>query len=109
MPNFNGLSPEVADRYRQFLTERGGFDAPSTQAQCEVRDLKDLKDRARAALRSAVYRGKIVKPSTCSRCGGKVSTPRDMHGHHADYTKPLDVEWLCQKCHQAEDGSGWKP
>jgi hypothetical protein len=54
--------------------------------------------KAHAALRYAVRKGKVAKPETCSRCGS-----RDwIQGHHADYSKPLDVIWLCNPCHRAE-------
>ena len=52
--------------------------------------------RARYLLNLAVRRGDIVKPDNCSCCG------RDdliLHGHHEDYSKPLDVTWLCSECH----------
>jgi ribosome-binding protein aMBF1 (putative translation factor) len=41
--------------------------------------------------------GKLVRPQTCSQCG-IVST--GIHGHHHDYSKPLDVIWVCRKCHR---------
>lgn len=25
-----------------------------------------------------------------------------LHGHHHDYAKPLEIEWLCVACHVAE-------
>lgn len=58
---------------------------------------------ARAAhviLNNAVRDGRIEKPDLCSCCG--MFTPsRMLHGHHHDYTKPLDVTWLCVFCHSA--------
>lgn len=53
------------------------------------------KARARDALNGAIRRGRIKKPSRCEECGAH----RKLHGHHHDYSKPLDVEWLCPPCH----------
>ena len=51
----------------------------------------------------ALTKGILVKPIKCSRCGCIPSSGKDgrslIHGHHEDYSKPLDVIWLCQKCH----------
>jgi hypothetical protein len=45
-----------------------------------------------------VSRGNIVRPTVCSECGQE----RKVVGHHDDYTKPLDVRWLCYSCHKIE-------
>tara|TARA_R110000868_G_C10908442_1_gene764782 strand:+ start:580 stop:996 length:417 start_codon:yes stop_codon:yes gene_type:complete len=50
---------------------------------------------ARKAVRSAVVAGRLVK-QPCEVCG---ATYR-IHGHHDDYSKPLDVRWLCAKHHR---------
>lgn len=54
-----------------------------------------LEARARSALNGAVRCGKVLRPDRCPRCG----TPGMVHGHHKDYRRPLDVEWLCVQCH----------
>jgi hypothetical protein len=58
------------------------------------------KDRARYLLNSAVRRGEIVRPLTCSLCQfeGRIE------GHHEAYDRPLDVEWLCKPCHLTRHG-----
>ena len=53
------------------------------------------KVRAKNKVEKMVFEGKMQKPETCSECGSGGM----IHGHHKDYSKPLEVEWLCQKCH----------
>lgn len=47
---------------------------------------------------NALRAGKLVKPDACPRCGKKGR----VDGHHKDYAKPLEVDWLCRACHVAE-------
>ena len=54
--------------------------------------------RAYNLVLDALRSGELVKPDCCSHCGEYIR-PRDLHAHHHDYKKPLDVTWLCQRCH----------
>ncbi len=53
------------------------------------------KCSARKQLQYAVKCGSIIKPNSCDNCSRKGS----VEGHHEDYSRPFDVEWLCTKCH----------
>lgn len=57
------------------------------------------KQAARVSVRRCVKEGKLTKPISCSSCGRKGS----VDAHHEDYTKPLDVVWLCKSCHSEAD------
>lgn len=59
--------------------------------------LEKMKIRARELAMIALKKGQI-KRQPCQACGFKF----DMHMHHPDYTKPLDIVWLCARCHAAE-------
>ena len=53
------------------------------------------KLKARIAVSHAIRDGKLTRPSHCESCFNE----RFTEGHHEDYSKPLDVDWLCTKCH----------
>ncbi len=55
------------------------------------------KRLAQSKFTYAIASGKIQRPSICSICG-KSCIP---HGHHPDYSKPLEVIWACHQCHVA--------
>lgn len=54
---------------------------------------------ARAKLRYAVKKGIIIKPKWCEVC----ELVKPLQGHHEDYSKPLEVIWLCTGCHADAD------
>jgi hypothetical protein len=64
------------------------------------------KDAAQNKLEKAVLRGRLSKLTTCERCGKTPPPFKDgrspIQAHHFDYSKPLEVHWLCQPCHHKE-------
>lgn len=57
--------------------------------------LNRQKLKAHKAVYRATLKGILVRPSTCSLCGSS----RSIEAHHSNYLKPLDVKWLCRRCH----------
>lgn len=53
------------------------------------------KYKAHQAIHSATRNGIIVKLDECELCSSSLG----IEGHHDDYDKPLEVRWLCSKCH----------
>lgn len=61
-----------------------------------------VKESARNAVREAVRKGKLIKPTHCPNCK-KETERKHMHGHHYNgYENKLDIEWLCRWCHARE-------
>jgi hypothetical protein len=54
------------------------------------------KVAAQRKLRKQVGYGNIIRSDACENCGAEGKP----HGHHDDYSKPLEVRWLCAKCHK---------
>jgi hypothetical protein len=52
------------------------------------------KDIARSYANTYLQRGKLEK-QPCIHCGAI-----DSQMHHPDYSRPLEVVWLCKDCHQ---------
>ncbi len=58
--------------------------------------------RAHAAVAVAIRKGRLTK-QPCAVCGSL-----NAHAHHEDYSKPLDVMWLCPAHHNARHRAlGW--
>lgn len=45
----------------------------------------------------AIKKGVLRKPKKCENCG---NDKRRVEAHHEDYSKPLQVNWLCRLCHR---------
>lgn len=58
------------------------------------------KAKAYRAINNAIARGLMTKPTNCARC----LSVGLVEGHHPDYSNPLEVIWLCRKCHNKEHG-----
>lgn len=58
------------------------------------------KARARMQVKMALRKGELQK-LPCEKCGSE----KRIEAHHDDYSKPLDVQWLCKPCHDLEHAS----
>jgi len=80
------------DRYDK--SEKGL--AAHNKAKRKWRDKNIIKNSALIAVKKAVDSGDIIKSKFCESC----ETIGRVEGHHHDYAKPLEVEWLCSQCHR---------
>jgi hypothetical protein len=75
------------------------FKPKKRPASKRMEDFQKMKEKfpekimARTICRNAVALGKLKRLS-CEECGEGKS-----QAHHEDYSKPLDVKWLCRKHH----------
>ena len=65
------------------------------EAQRRRRATHPDKNRARHAVGRAVRSGLLVR-GPCEVCG----TTANVQAHHDDYSKPLEVRWMCFKHHR---------
>jgi len=83
----------VAQRLQYQQTESGKL--ATSRARTKWLEKNPKKRAASTAVGNAVRDGRLEKPEICEECGSGGRT----HGHHDDYSKPLEVRWLCPKCH----------
>jgi hypothetical protein len=82
------------EKYRR-LSYAERYKNKSHKYQAGYRSRWPDKRQAHCIVNNAIRSGRLVKPDACQECGlgGRV------HGHHPDYSKPLEVMWLCPQCH----------
>lgn len=84
------------DRARANEPHRKADRIARAKAQARPRPEADPQKRqARVILGNALRDGKVKKSPECEVC----SISGDLHGHHEDYSKPLEVLWVCAACH----------
>ena len=66
---------------------------PSNRSKALDPEFIKLKRDARKTTRRAVARGLLTK-TACHTCGDV-----EVEDHHPDYSRPLDVVWLCREHH----------
>lgn len=79
-------------RMKKYLSGKG------IETREENKILYPEKHEARKIMAAAVRSKKIIKPESCSLCN---EISKRIEGHHKDYSKPLEIVWLCCKCHRA--------
>lgn len=56
---------------------------------------KKWRTKEKRICHNEVHR-KLKRPNICELCG---NTRNRIEGHHEDYSKPLEVLWVCAPCH----------
>ena len=89
----NRLERNLKQQIYQKTDKGKSVSEKSSKAYCEK---YPQKRKAVIALSNAVRDGLILRPEACLSCNSTVR----VQGHHNDYSKPLEVIWLCEKCHK---------
>lgn len=84
--------PEVMERHLEYITSDKGKEIRRIRQRKDYHERK-YKTIARKMVEKAVHEGTLTKKN-CEVCGNERSL-----GHHSDYSRPLEVTWLCQKHH----------
>jgi hypothetical protein len=82
----------VAPRLRRLRANNPGW---STQKNRKWQEANPEKYQAHKAVEKALPRGAITKAPRC-RCGTTIG----VHAHHDDYSRHLEVMWLCADHHR---------
>jgi hypothetical protein len=87
------------EQYRRYDVLRQQTEPRRAAARARALQYRvDHPDRyqAHTLVGNAVRDGRLIK-LPCAVCGTTVH----VHAHHDDYTRPLDVRWLCAEHHSA--------
>ena len=107
-----------SERAKRYNRNRPNKSERNEKNKKRMRELKinnpekyyELKDKARKNYRKKnpdkykavnilnenIRKGILVIPDNCFFCNRKIE---QLEAHHPDYSKPLEVVWLCSECH----------
>ena len=85
--------PKRVKARREYAKTEAGKLA-TIRAKAAYAERNPVKRKAHSAVSNALRDGKLAK-EPCEVCG----TTKNVQAHHDDYSKPLDIRWLCVKDH----------
>jgi hypothetical protein len=103
--NNQGKKREIRARYREANREKireddKKFYEENTDKRCQYqknhKSENAYKWECYKVYNKAINNGELVRSKKCQICSSKKGK---MDGHHHDYSKPLDVIWVCKECH----------
>lgn len=92
--NLEKMREQGRERQQRYMqTEKG----KQTHLEASKRWKEQNKEKyyAHQKVKKAIQTGKLIRSEICDVCkkDGKIEA------HHEDYSKPLEVIWMCQYCH----------
>lgn len=87
----------------------GGVSTDNMRYRRRSKERNPVHEAARRAVQVEIRSGRLVR-QPCEKCGADKA-----HAHHDDYSRPLDVRWLCRTHHDehhrlmGDKQSGAKP
>lgn len=90
-----GNQPHRVKARKEYIATEAGRQAKK-RAMEAYNKRYPLKYASHVITSNAVRDGVLFKASNCSVC----NSTEKIEGHHDDYTKPLEVRWLCEQCHK---------
>lgn len=97
MRAWNSAHPGYATKYKRAWAEKNKERRLAQAAAWRHRNGE--KRKAHHKVYRAVRAGVLIRPAACSNCEKEGA----VEASHDDYSKPLEVIWLCRRCHARKD------
>jgi len=89
------MSSDRVKARREYIITDAGKDA-RRKAAITYRNKFPNSYRAKIKFGNALRANIVERQYSCSKCSSDIN----VEGHHDDYSKPLEVRWLCSRCHK---------
>jgi len=86
------------EQIKEWIKENPGV-IKKAQDKYRANHKNKSKLKSQYAIKWQVKAGKIIPPCCCSICNDSTSI---LHAHHPDYSKALEVIWVCPVCHKLQ-------
>lgn len=94
---YRAKNKEAIKERRKKWQEKDSYKISRTKSAKRMRIKYRQKYLAWALLSQAVLTKKVAKSDICAMC---LNGNTRIEAHHEDYSRPLDVVWLCVACHK---------